>query len=165
MDVLSLAWGSRHSPGILTPENCYTASFSAAKVDMVTCPLHSHRQPLHQIVLCLCSHIYGEKNWADCTGLYLRACQNDEISPSPCPAHARLDTRVYWHQLEGQMASLVSIVHSHISVSDKNVKKRLPSWRGQGARHTLAEADLQWHRISDPQASRHSAAGAPAKKI
>lgn len=48
---------NRCFPGILTPESCYSASSSAAKVDMSICPLHSHRQPLHQMWLYLPSII------------------------------------------------------------------------------------------------------------
>lgn len=69
-------------------------------------------------------------------------------------------TGTYWDQLEGRRGSLVSMVHYHIGLSDKKAKKRLASGRGQGGRRTLVEPDLQRHCVSNPQASKHSAAGA-----
>lgn len=47
---------------------------------------------------------------------------------------------VHWDVLGsawGWRGSFVPTVHSHISLSDKNAERRLPSGRGQGGRHTL----------------------------
>jgi len=86
----------------------------------------------------------GEKHRAGCTGLYLARCQSDEISPSPHPASSRAPGRTGTSlRAGGGGGSLVSIVHSHNGLSDRNAKKRLPTGRGQRGRHTLAEPDLQ----------------------
>lgn len=94
---------NRCSPGILTPESCYTASSSAANMNV--CPLHSHRQPLHQMWLCLPSLVFiscwWQNTWliaGDSSYPHARALKS-LFAPTQ-PTSQCMSTGMCWAQLE-----------------------------------------------------------------
>lgn len=125
---------NRYSPGILTPESCYTASSFAAKGDMVTCPSHSCRQSLHQIWLCLRSpnfYFMLVKN----TGLITLASPYPHARVTKSLLHLVQPMHVHWDVLgpaggpEGQFGFHGSLPHWPLR---QKCKEKTGKWQRSG---------------------------------